>query len=116
MIKVYIAGKVTGEKIQDCTMKFGAWEKAFESMGMEPVNPLKVVDSWHTPWEIAMRKCIGALVECDAVFLLPDFVESKGAMFEQLIASTLGIPQFLGDRDLKERILTHPKIVNRCQK
>lgn len=69
--KIYIAGKVTGTPIGDCTMKFGSAQKQLEALGFEAVNPLVVVNDWHCTWDHAMRLCIKALMDCDAMYILP---------------------------------------------
>lgn len=63
--KIYIAGKVTGEPLAECTMKFGEAQKHIEALGFMAVNPLEVVNDFHTTWENAMKKCIKALMDCD---------------------------------------------------
>lgn len=92
--KIYIAGKVTGEPIAECTMKFGAAQKELESMGFEAVNPLAVVGDFKAPWKEAMKKCINALMDCDGVLILYDWSKSKGAKLEILICNKLGIESF----------------------
>ena len=47
MKKIYIAGKVSGEPIADCTLKFGTAQKEIETLGFEAVNPIAVVNDWH---------------------------------------------------------------------
>lgn len=92
--KIYIAGKVTGENPIDCTEKFGDAALKLDALGFEAINPLEVVGNWNTPWDVAMRKCITALMECDGIILLSDWYESKGARAEHLIANTFEIPVF----------------------
>lgn len=92
--KIYIAGKVTGLPIAETTMKFGEAQKELEARGFEAINPLAVVNDWHATWEEAMKKCISALVECDAVYLLPCCNNSPGAKLEISIAASLRIPAF----------------------
>jgi len=89
--KIYIAGKVTGEDMAKCTMKFGNAQKEIEALGFEAVNPLEVVGSFQVTWEEAMKKCIKALIDCDAVYFLEDFRKSSGAMYEREIAIKLNI-------------------------
>jgi hypothetical protein len=103
--RIYIAGKVTGEKIQDCTMKFGAWQKAIEAMGFEVVNPLEVVNDWRTPWDEAMKLCVAELIKCDAVFMLPCWTNSKGAKVEKQLADDLGISVYMDANEMKAEIL-----------
>lgn len=46
-MKVYIAGKVTGEKIGDVFVKFAAASYQFQRKGHEVVNPLRITSqSW----------------------------------------------------------------------
>ena len=92
--KVYIAGKVTGEPIAECTIKFGTAQKQIEALGFEVVNPLEIVGDFKTPWDVAMKICIKALVDCDAIVLLPDWSNSRGARFEHEIAENLDMPIF----------------------
>ena len=92
--KIYIAGKVTGEDRTECTMKFGTAQKAIEALGFEVVNPLEVVGDWNTPWNVAMKKCISAMMICDAVVLLPDWQQSSGAIIENDLAGQLEIVKF----------------------
>jgi len=92
MKKIYIAGKVTGLPIAEVTMKFGTAQQDLQEKGFKAVNPLEVVNDWKATWEEAMKKCIRALTECDAVYLLPCYTDSPGAKFEIDIAHKLGIP------------------------
>lgn len=89
--KIYIAGKVTGEPIAECTIKFGTAQKSIEALGFEAINPLEVVGDWNTPWNEAMKKCITALMECDGMVLLQDWRDSTGAKIERQLADDLDL-------------------------
>ncbi|MBP4139647.1 DUF4406 domain-containing protein [Flavobacterium geliluteum] len=89
--KIYIAGKVTGEPIAQCTMKFGNAQKQIEALGFEVVNPLALVNDWKAPWHEAMKKCLKALIDCDGVLMLDDWHLSKGAKIELQLAISLGL-------------------------
>lgn len=102
MKKIYIAGKVTNEPIAECTMKFGKAQKELEKCGFDATNPLVVVGDFKTPWDIAMRSCIARLMYCDAVLLLPCFINSKGAQMEKEIAERVNIKVFHNLEDLKQ--------------
>lgn len=93
-LKIYIAGKVTGEPIHECTMKFGKAQKELEDLGHHPINPLEVVNNWKAEWQDAMKICIKALLDADAILLLPDYRQSKGALLEFDIARRLEIKRY----------------------
>lgn len=90
--KIYIAGKVTGLPITECTMNFGLAQIAIEKLGHIAVNPLVVVNDWKCPWDLAMRKCITALMECDMILMLDNSSDSPGARLEFDLAKNLKIP------------------------
>lgn len=89
---IYIAGRVTGEDRLECAAKFATAQNELRRHGFQTINPLEVVGSWETPWQEAMKLCIKALLNCDAVFMLPCCAKSKGARLETRLASALGIP------------------------
>lgn len=98
MKKIYIAGKVSGEPIAECTMKFGIAQKELEDLGFEAINPLAVVNDWKAEWSNAMKLCIKALLEADAVLFLPCYRASKGALLEFDIARRLDMPRFFSTK------------------
>jgi len=96
--KIYIAGKVTGLPIKEVTEKFKVVQKELESNGYEVVNPIEVVGDPETSWKKAMKLCIAALVQCNSIYMLPCWEQSKGATIEYNLAKALGL------RILKESI------------
>lgn len=107
-MKIYIAGKISGEDMAECAIKFEKAYKEIRSMGADAVNPLTVVDDPHAAWQDAMRKCVRAMMGCDAVFALPDYTDSKGAMIETDLALTMKIPVYHSLRTLRTAIKNHP--------
>jgi hypothetical protein len=91
---IYIAGKVSGCKIHECTMKFGEAQKRIEAKGHVAINPLAEVNDWKMPWKEAMKICIASMMKCDAVYFMPCYKDSKGAMLEHHIARAIPIPCF----------------------
>ncbi len=91
--QVYIIGAVTGLEREAVVEKFEKAAQALKAMGMIPISPIAVVPI-EFDWNAAMRKCIITMLTCDAVLLLPDWQESKGATLEVMIARNLEIPQF----------------------
>lgn len=92
--KIYIAGKVTGLPVHETALKFAMIKKKIEALGFEAVNPIEVVADFNAPWKEAMKKCITALMDCDGVLLLPDYLDSRGARIERELANGLELPAF----------------------
>lgn len=89
-MKVYIAGKVSGLPTGEVFTKFGQAEYWLKGLGHEVVNPLRLCSSDWT-WERCMRVCLTELMKCDAICLLKDWGESRGAITEHYLASRLGM-------------------------
>jgi len=92
--KIYIAGKVTNEPIDEVNRKFQLAQNELEQLGFEVVNPIKVVNNMEAPWESAMKICVKAMLECDAIVILPCWTLSKGARIERQLAEDLDIGIF----------------------
>ena len=95
-MKIYIAGKVTGEPRKACEAKFKkAEEELKKSFDYEQIiNPMRVVSDPETAWKTAMIKCFSVLLYCDAIYLLNDWKDSKGARIEFETAKELGLKIF----------------------
>lgn len=98
--KIYIAGKVTGRSLIAATHQFGTAEQKLKEAGYTPINPLKVVGTFNITWDLAMRKCITALMSADAVLMLHGYLDSKGACIEMELAKKLNIPIYHSIKDL----------------
>lgn len=90
-MKVYIAGKVSDLPSWEVFIKFAQAEMWLREKGHEPVNPLRLCSSKWT-WEQCMRVCIPELMKCDAICLLHDWAESRGAVWEYHDAQMLKMP------------------------
>lgn len=99
---IYIAGKVSGEPMAECSMKFGAQEKALKDLGFQAINPLTEVTDFKTPWPEAMKICIRSLMTADAVLILPCSKESKGAQLEMQLCAQVKIPMFTCIKNLQK--------------
>lgn len=91
MNKVYISGKITGLPEQVFKKKFSNAENDLKSLGYTPVNPAKFGIVPGFQWEDYMRECIKSLCDCNFIYCLPDSEDSRGAMFEQYVATILKI-------------------------
>jgi hypothetical protein len=101
--KIYIAGKVTGEPPHKTALKFALAKRQIEKLGHEAVNPIEVVGDWECPWDLAMRKCIVAMMACDMIFMLDDYKNSPGAKIELSLAEALGIHVLYEINDLARK-------------
>lgn len=80
-MKVYVSGKITGLERSVAVANFARAEKFLKNKGYEVVNPTQLCDE-NVSWDDAMKICIAELVKCDAIYLLPDWQDSKGAKIE----------------------------------
>jgi hypothetical protein len=90
MMRYYIAGRVSGLPRCDAESNFARGERALEANGMDPVNPLKLVEENKTAIE-AMRILIPVMLDCDGILLLRDWRWSEGAMIEEKLARYAGL-------------------------
>jgi len=88
--KIYLAGQVTGRNYDEAYKQFETAEIALRKYGFDVVNPLRFVHR-NEDWQIAMKTCIGRLVECDACYMLRGYEFSQGAKMELFIAIQLGM-------------------------
>ena len=89
-MRIYIAGRVTGIE-EEAEVRFAAAEQML-SEHHEVVNPMKLPHDHGKTWKEYLSECIKHLLDCDAVFLLNNWYQSKGARLEYMIASRLDMP------------------------
>jgi len=89
MKKVYISGQITG--IENYVEKFNTSQIALEMDGYEAVNPCTLPHDHDKSYESYMKEDIKALLECDFIFMLYGWRNSKGARFERHTAMICGI-------------------------
>lgn len=102
-MRVYIAGKFTCPNPEDqaeCIALAAEHGKAIRELGHEAFVPHTDIGNPEPgthpadAWNWAMRRCLAALVGCEAVVLVPNWVESRGARLERYVAERTGIPVF----------------------
>jgi hypothetical protein len=92
-MKIYISGKITGNE-EEAFKLFEMAEINLKLAGFDVVNPMKLEHNHDKSWEAYMRVCIIALMSCDAIFMLTNYYESKGAIIELKLASEIAIKVF----------------------
>jgi hypothetical protein len=90
MKKIYISGKISGLPENEVKEKFDKAEREMLERGYEVVNPLKKAIPYSASWQIHIAIDIILLMGCDAIYLLSDWIYSRGASLEQKIAETTG--------------------------
>lgn len=81
-MKVYISGKITGLPITEAEERFKDAEELITALNLTPVNPLKNGLPRHSTWEEHMAKDIELLKQCEAIFMLENWEDSRGAKIE----------------------------------
>ena len=90
--KIYISGKITGLTVPKAESLFNKAETQLKAMypGCEIVNPMKINHDDHDKsWENYMRADLKEMLNCDSIYMLNNWQESKGAIVEYTLAKSL---------------------------
>lgn len=89
-MKVYLAGPMTGypEKNYPAFMRMA---KRLRKRGHKVINPAEL-NGPEVSWEAAMHVNLAALQSCEAVYVLPGWERSKGALIEVAFAIKHDMP------------------------
>lgn len=90
-MKIYISGKISDLPMEEVRAKFAQAEQQIEAFGHTPVNPLNNGQPEDASWEKQMTASLGLLLESDAIYMLHDWKDSRGARIECAVAAELGI-------------------------
>lgn len=95
-MKIYISGKITGLNEAVARRLFEEGEK--EALKLESIsekstiNPFKIpVNKEQPDWHDYMAADITELLRCDAIYMLRNWGDSRGARVEYAIARELGL-------------------------
>lgn len=87
-MKIYISGKISGIENEAFAI-FEEAEKRLLELGHEVVNPMRLNHDHDKSWENYMKEDVKALCECDGVYMLSNWRDSKGAVIEHDLALNL---------------------------
>lgn len=88
--KAYISGPISGLPFEKVEQAFNDAEIRLQEEGYEVVNPLENGLTKDHSWKEHMKADIKLLMECDTIYLLKGYTDSKGAMIEYDLARILG--------------------------
>ena len=91
MPKVFLSGAIT-DRLDSYKEHFDESEKKFKEIWITSYNPSQI--DITTPWEQAMEETLAQLRECDFVYVLKNWENSKGVKLEIEEAKKLDIPVF----------------------
>ncbi len=85
---IYISGKITGlsktEAFELQPLELNEYDIVVNPMKLVPYNP-------DLTWHDYMVKDIEALLKCDAIYMLKNWGDSRGARIEYVIAKEMGL-------------------------
>lgn len=90
-MRTYISGRISGLDFDDVIKNFKSAYDLLQSVGLQPVNPLDNGLSRNETWEKHMIRDIEILLSCDAILMLDDWIDSRGARIEKVIAQEAGL-------------------------
>lgn len=84
-MKIYISGKITGEPNHREIFR-KAWVALWE-LNFTAIDPCDFPDSHHDKsWKSYMKEDLRILKKCDAIFMLNNWQDSRGAKIEHWFA------------------------------
>ena len=104
-MKIYISGPISHDPYhEEAFTKAGQY---LVHLGYEVINPVDILDrDFDGPdrdvqrWNYFMREAIKMLLECDQIYMLEGWEDSRGAKLEQKIALDLAMPMMYEAEDI----------------
>lgn len=88
-MRIYISGKISGLPIEEARQRFDNAAGLLADIGFEPVNPFNNGLEPDASWNAHLVADIAMLLECDAIYMMDNWIDSKGASIEYDIATRL---------------------------
>ena len=89
-MKIYIAGQITGLPIEKARQNFEVAEYLLKIKGYDIVNPM-AIERYHPDkeWIDYMIESLEILRKCDGIYLMDNYILSRGAQIERLAAISM---------------------------
>lgn len=115
IMKIYIAGKITGLPTEECQKKFALAEERLKELGANPVNPFKLGIPHHFTFQESKPHNFKALLHCQGIFMLTCWKDSPGAKEE--LAEAIRLKQVIffeesGDYDTVASVVAEQTPIN----
>ena len=93
-MKIYISGKITG--LKNYKKLFRKAEKRLIKKGFNVVNPVTLGEALpeNSDWSKYMKMDLHAMLECNGIYLLDNWEDSKGAIIEEKVSRACGLVVF----------------------
>lgn len=98
--KIYISGPITGLERHVYLKNFADAELKLRANGYKVINPTKLLPSrflWIYKiigYKLTLLYDLCHLMNCDYIYLLDGWMQSRGARIERYVAQVLGINKF----------------------
>ena len=90
--KTYVSGKITGLSKEECEFNFSQGTLEAQEFSKEVLNIYEVVPFVKgKTWKQYMSEDVLYLFECDSIYMLSNWGDSKGARLERAIAIEMGL-------------------------
>ena len=93
-MKIYISGKITGLNIEVARANFKRAEAMLQAHGYETVNPFDNGVDEDAPWEHHMEADIKDMLQCEGIYQMGNWRQSRGAKVEYKEARAAGLVIF----------------------
>ena len=99
-MKIYLSGPVSDKDERHTQILFETAEEKIKQFGHEPISPLNIPDPYTRgdrrggSWLYYMRESIILAMECDAIYCLLGWQDSKGSQTERTLFQMLDLPVY----------------------
>ena len=92
-MKAFISGQISGLAKEIYTADFRRAEDRLRRLNIRVVNPIELTKDIPegSDWQTYMKACLKELIECDAIYMLENWQDSRGATLEHTVAKGLGL-------------------------